>query len=73
VAGAAPGLQSHWRVDLERLCLALPSRQRRLLAQAVRLGLTWREIADRPGGHRPASLRVDYWRAISRLKARLES
>ncbi len=73
LAGAAPGVQSHWRIDLERLFVALPPRQRRLLAQAVGLGLTWREMAARLGAYRPGSLRVDYWRAISRLKAGFEA
>jgi RNA polymerase sigma factor (sigma-70 family) len=72
LAGAAPGLEGHWRLDLERLSRALPPRQRRLLALAVGLGMTWREVAERPGGRRPGSLRVDYRRAVSRLKAGLE-
>jgi DNA-directed RNA polymerase specialized sigma24 family protein len=72
LAGAGPGPRNDWRVDLARLSLALPFRQRRLLAQFVGLGLTWREMAAGPGARPPGSLRVDYRRAILRLRAGLE-
>jgi RNA polymerase sigma factor (sigma-70 family) len=58
------------RLDLARLCTALPARQRRLLRLIYVAGLTHREASIRLGGRGRETLRKDLYRALRRMRQR---
>jgi RNA polymerase sigma factor (sigma-70 family) len=58
------------RLDVARLCAALPARQRRLLRLIYVGGFTHREVGIRLGGRGRETLRKDLYRALRRMRQR---